>query len=117
MRCSRTSLVENVAFSLKMKGVDKAERPPKAIDMLQLMHMEAYAARLPRSSPAASSSVSLWRAHLSPIPSAAADEPLSALDPFLHTKVRAELKKLQRSLASPSCMSRTARKRRWRWPI
>ena len=45
------------------------------------------------------------------------DEPLSALDPFLqdpHAR-RAEEAADARS-ASPSSMSPTARKRRWRWP-
>ena len=68
------------------------------------------------------------------------DEPLSALDPFLRIKMRAELKRWQRELGSPppgrpkagdapsggraqregarsrSCTSRIRRKRRWRWP-
>ena len=44
------------------------------------------------------------------------DEPLSALDPFLRIRMRAELKRLQRGSASPSSTSPTARKRRWRWP-
>ena len=41
-----TSL-DNVAFSLKMKGVDKAERRARALDLLRLVDMETYAARLP----------------------------------------------------------------------
>jgi putative spermidine/putrescine transport system ATP-binding protein len=40
-------LVDNVAFSLKMKGVDKQQRRNKALDMLKLMQMEAYATRRP----------------------------------------------------------------------
>ncbi|TIT55938.1 MAG: ABC transporter ATP-binding protein, partial [Mesorhizobium sp.] len=40
-------LVDNVAFSLKMKGVDKEQRRAKALDMLKLMQMEAYATRRP----------------------------------------------------------------------
>jgi len=38
---------DNVAFSLKMKGVAKAERQTRAVEMLQLVAMEAYASRLP----------------------------------------------------------------------
>src|SRR6476620_2948983 len=40
-------LVDNVAFSLKMKGVDKEKRRAKALDMLTLMQMETYASRRP----------------------------------------------------------------------
>ena len=40
-------LIDNVAFSLKMKGVDKDERRAKALDMLKLVQMEPIADRLP----------------------------------------------------------------------
>ncbi|MGO8658909.1 Fe3+/spermidine/putrescine ABC transporter ATP-binding protein, partial [Rhizobium ruizarguesonis] len=40
-------LIDNVAFSLKMKGVDKQERQAKALEMLKLMQMEGYANRRP----------------------------------------------------------------------
>ena len=40
-------LVDNVAFSLRMKGIDKEERRAKALEMLKLMQMEAYATRRP----------------------------------------------------------------------
>ena len=41
------SCLDNVAFSLKMKGVDKATRHAKAMDYLNLVAMEPYAARVP----------------------------------------------------------------------
>ncbi|TIM61416.1 MAG: ATP-binding cassette domain-containing protein, partial [Mesorhizobium sp.] len=40
-------LIDNVAFSLKMKGVGKEERRARALDMLTLMQMEGYAGRRP----------------------------------------------------------------------
>src|SRR4030095_4830054 len=40
-------LVDNVAFSLKMKGTPKNERRAKALDMLKLMQLEPYATRHP----------------------------------------------------------------------
>jgi len=40
-------LVDNVAFSLKMTGVDKETRRARALDMLKLMQMDAYATRRP----------------------------------------------------------------------
>src|SRR6202789_4295447 len=39
--------LDNVAFSLKMRGVAKAERHRRARDFLALVHMETYAERLP----------------------------------------------------------------------
>src|SRR5258708_18008455 len=39
--------IDNVAFSLKMRGVAKAYRRAKANDMLRLVHMERYAEPLP----------------------------------------------------------------------
>ena len=40
-------LIDNVAFSLKMAGVDKEARRARALDMLKLMQMDAYANRRP----------------------------------------------------------------------
>src|SRR4029453_12413258 len=41
------SALDNVAFSLKMQGVAKAARHARAGDMLRLVAMQDYAARLP----------------------------------------------------------------------
>src|SRR5690606_6591644 len=40
-------LADNVAFSLKMKGMAKVERHTRALEMLRLMQMDAYATRRP----------------------------------------------------------------------
>ncbi len=93
------SVLDNVAFSLKMKGVDTAERHRSAREMLDLVDMAAFADRRPAQlSGGQQQRVALARALITRPQVLLLDEPLSALDPFLRIRMRAELKRLQREL-------------------
>jgi len=95
------TVLDNVAFGLRVRGAGRAARRAKALEMLELVGLANLAGRLPNEiSGGQAQRVALARA-LAPGPSVLLlDEPLTALDLAVRSAMQEELRRIHRELGT-----------------
>jgi putative spermidine/putrescine transport system ATP-binding protein len=93
------SVLENVAYGLRVRGVSKAERLERAHAALESVRLGSFGSRKPAQlSGGQRQRVALARATVVQPKALLLDEPLGALDLKLREQMQVELKELQREL-------------------
>ena len=93
------TVAENVGFGLELAGMPEAERKAKVDKQLKLVGLDQWAGKYAHElSGGMQQRVGLARAFATEAPILLMDEPFSALDPLIRTKLQDELLQLQKTL-------------------
>jgi multiple sugar transport system ATP-binding protein len=95
------SVLDNLAFGLRMRGVDKAERRAAAREVAEVLGITDLLDRQPKQlSGGQRQRVAMGRAIVRKPQAFLMDEPLSNLDAKLRVQMRAEIARIQRTLGT-----------------
>jgi glycine betaine/proline transport system ATP-binding protein len=90
------TVAENVGFGLELAGVPERERNERVAKQLELVHLDEWAGKYAHElSGGMQQRVGLARAFATEAPILLMDEPFSALDPLIRSKLQDELLELQ----------------------